>query len=103
MPTLKKENLKQLAEPLIIEAGILGEKEYRIEKITPAMLKEVKRIADEKLDNGAAKQLAALTGCPEEEFTGSDVRAMTEVLNFLTTEITRGIQEANPSKAEDKS
>lgn len=100
MPTLKKETLKQLAEPITIEAGILGEKEYKIEKVTSQMLKEVKRISDEKLENGAEKQLAVLIGCTEDEFIGADIRAITEVLNFLTEELTRGTQAKNSLKAE---
>ena len=32
MARLKKEDVKQLSEPIIIEAGILGDKEYTVEK-----------------------------------------------------------------------
>jgi len=104
MPILKKEDIKQLAEPIIIEAGILGEKEYRIEKITTGILEEVNQLAPKdavpSMDT-PIKQLAVLLGVSVQEIQGNDLRIIGKVLNFIMSEITKGLDTVkNPLQAE---
>jgi hypothetical protein len=101
MPTLKKEEVKQLSEPIIIEAGILGEKEYRVEKITTDMLVDIDKIAKEgkgELDI-STKQLAYLLGVADDkEFKGIDLRVITKALRFLMSATVDKVNDAkNPS------
>jgi len=109
MATLKKEEVKQLSEPIVIEAGILGDKEYRVEKVTTDILDEVNKLApkdtpkDQIPMDTPIKQLAVLLGVPAEEFKGADLRMIGKVLGFIMSEITKGLDTVkNPSPAEAK-
>lgn len=104
MATLKKEDVKQLAEPIIIEAGILGDKEYRIEKITTDILNEVNKLAPKNMPKDQVpmdtpiKQLAVLLGVSVEEIQGYDLRMIGKVLTFIMDEVTKGLGTVkNPS------
>jgi len=105
MATLKREEIKQLSDPIIIEAGILGEKEYRVEKITTDMLIAVDRIHKEA--QGALdvpiKQLAFLLGVQPEEFNAIDLRTISKVLTFLMENTISKVNSAKtPTVAEVK-
>lgn len=109
MPTLRREEVKQLSEPIIIEAGILGEKEYTVKHITDEVLKQVNDLAPkdtpkEQLPmDTPVKQLAVLLGVPLDEIKGNDLRVVGKVLSFIMEEITKGLDSIkNPSKAEAK-
>ena len=103
MPTLRREEVKQLSEPIVIEAGILGEKEYRVEKVTTDLLKKVNELASKQENEFSAdipiQQLALLTGVSAKEFEGVDLRVVGRVLNFIMSEITSGIKAKNSSGA----
>lgn len=103
MPTLKKDDVKQLSEPIVIEAGIIGDKEYRVERVTIDTIAQIKKEADSKDDTAPIKQLSILTGAPIEEFKGIDIRILGEVLNFIMSSISEGAKAKNPLKAEAKS
>jgi len=107
MSTLKKEDVKQLSEPIIIEAGILGDKEYRVEKVTTDILDEVNKLAPKDLPKDQIpmdtpiKQLATLLGVSVDEIKGNDLRIIGKVLNFIMEEVTKGLDTVkNPSQAE---
>lgn len=107
MPRLKVEEVTQLSEPIVIEAGILGDKEYVVRKVTTDVLKEVdnlSRVDGEKppLDT-PVKQLALLLDVPTEELIGIDLRVISRVLNFITDSVTEGVKSKNPMKTEVKS
>lgn len=104
MSRLKADAIKQLSEPIIIEAGILGDKEYKVDKITTDLLKRVNDLASEKNKqlpfDAPINQLALLLGVPANEFSGIDIRIVGRVLDFIMSEITEGIKARNPSGAE---
>jgi hypothetical protein len=109
MPTLRREEVKQLSEPIVIESGILGEKEYRVQRITEDILRKVNDLAPkdtpkEKLPlDTPVKQLAVLLDIPAEEIKGQDFRIIGKVLEFIMAEITKGLDTIkNPIKAEVK-
>ena len=103
MSTLKREEVQQLSEPIIIEAGILGEKEYRVEKVTTDLLKKVNELASKQEKEFSAdtpiQQLALLTGVSASELERVDLRVVGRVLDFIMSEITSGIKAKNPSGA----
>lgn len=109
MSILKREEVKQLSEPIIIEAGILGEKEYKVEKITDNILKQVNDLApknkpkeDLPMDT-PVKQLAVLLGIEPGEIAKNDLRIIGKVLTFIMDEVTKGLDSIkNPSQAEVK-
>jgi hypothetical protein len=101
MARLKLEDVKQLSEPIIIEAGILGDKEYTVEKITTEILDEVNKLAPKDVAPSMdmpIKQLAILLGVPAAEIQANDLRMIGKVLNFIMGEVTRGLDTVkNPS------
>jgi hypothetical protein len=103
MPRLKIDEVKQLSEPIIIDAGILSEKEYRVEKVTTDLLKEVNKQVSEKGAEDSMdypiRQLALLVGVPATEFEKVDLRVVGRVLDFIMDEITKGIKSKNPTAA----
>jgi translation initiation factor RLI1 len=103
MPRLKIDEVKQLSEPIIIEAGILGEKEYRVEKVTAELMKKVDEIAPKKDEKGnidaLTQQLGLLLNVPAEELSGVDLRVAGKVLSFISDSITAGVKERNPTAA----
>jgi hypothetical protein len=110
MATLKREEVKQLSEPIIIEAGILGDKEYKIEKITTGILDEVNKLTPKDIPKEQmpmdipVKQLATLLGVSVQEIQGNDLRIIGRVLDFIMNEVTKGLDMIkNPLQAEAKS
>jgi translation initiation factor RLI1 len=103
MPRLKIEEVKQLSEPIIIDAGILSEKEYCVEKVTAELMKKVDEIAPKKDEKGnldaLTQQLGLLLNVPAEEFSGVDLRVAGKVLSFISDSITAGVKELNPTAA----
>lgn len=103
MPRLKVDEVKQLSEPIIIEAGILSDKEYRVEKVTAELMKKVDEIIPKEGQKGnldtPIKQLALLLNVPDEEFSGVDLRIAGKVLTFISSAITEGVKEINPTAA----
>jgi hypothetical protein len=105
MPILKREEVKQLSEPIIIEAGILGEKEYRLSNVTAELMKKIQEITPDKDSDKSVnmdtpiQQLALLLGVSVGEFSGVDMRVAGKVLDFISSSITEGIKNPNPSKA----
>ena len=109
MAKLTREDVKQLSEPIVIEAGILGDKEYRVEKITMDMLDAVNKLAPKEMAkeqvpmDTPVKQLALLLKVPVEELQGFDLRMIGKVLSFIMQELTKGMGEVkNPLSAEAK-
>jgi hypothetical protein len=106
MPRLKIEEIKQLSEPIIIDAGILSDKEYRVEKVTTELIKKVEGISPKKDEKGnldaIIQQLSLLLNVPAEEFSGVDLRVAGKVLSFISDSITAGVKELNPTAAEAK-
>lgn len=108
MPRLKLDDVKQLAEPIIIEAGIISDKEYRVEKVTTDLMDKVDALTpkkDEKNPEGKGKvdtvikQLALLLNVPVEEVSGVDLRVASKVLTFISEAITAGVTKENPTAA----
>jgi len=112
MPRLTVNDVQQLAEPIIIEAGVLTEKEYRLEKITTELMKKVNEVSPKKGESKdtevkgdvevVIKQLALLLNVPVTEFADVDLRVGGKVLTFISEEITKGVKDSNPTPAEAK-
>lgn len=104
MPTLKREEVKQLSEPIIIEAGILNDKEYRLEKITLELINEVKKLIpvdikkEDLPDDIVYKQLGILLNVSPDEFKGADLRVVKKVIDFIQDSIFKD-ETKNPSGA----
>lgn len=97
MARLKKEDVTQLAEPIIIDAGILGDNEYKVDKITTNILDEVNKLAPKDMPkeqipmDTPVKQLALLLGISSEEIKDVDLRIIGKVLNFIMGEVNAGL------------
>jgi hypothetical protein len=92
-----KDPLNQLADPIVIEAGVLSDKEYRLEKITMGMTEELAKLASsqEKNFDVLSKQLGIIFGVDPKEFYDVDVRVLFKVTQWINKEIEDAIYGKN--------
>lgn len=97
MAKLGKDEAKQLSDPIIIEAGVLGDKEYCLEKITMDMTEQLASLANEPEKNfrTLAKQLGIIFSVDPQEFYGVDLRVLVKVTKWVTNEIEKEIDGKN--------
>jgi hypothetical protein len=93
MPTLKLELVRKQTEPIIIEAGILGDKEYQVKEVTTETMEEIRALDKaEKNVETLAKQLGILLNVPPEDFKGLDIRRLGIAAAYITDELNKSFE-----------
>lgn len=87
MAKFNVDEITQLAEPIEI---VIDGKEYSVKKVSSDLLIKVDALKSGGVD-AASKQLAMLLSVDTAEFKDVDIRKVGKAIEYITTEIGRGI------------